>query len=337
MDDIDLDGVDPARRFAIRARVQVLRRYFALVAPTKADEEMFAAELGIRRMQFQNLAKAWNEYGRASALPGARRRSRVSRPARITPTAESAIEEAIRRAPEGTVAEIARIAGDLANGRGEEPPGWLAVSRRVEAARALLAATVKPTRTIVVGRCATDMRTTSRSGGVVPIVLALALWVDDTSILSAVAGTADNPPGLRDAVVELMRMSDADAPPARVQVLASPRAERAALAGAVGAAGMGHLFDWTAPASAPLATPQSILGSMLGPSRLTTFRRKAEWATPRHFDADLARPLDAAEIHATIRSLVDVHNRAIWDNAAPRFSLGERIDRELFRRLASKS
>lgn len=333
MDDVDLAGVDPARRAAIRKRVQVLRRHALIPEPTPEDERGFAAELGIRRQQFLNLAKAWKVHGQAGALPGATRRASAARPARMSSITEAAIEEAIGRMPNGSVAGIARLADEIAVGNGGARASWTAVAKRVEGARSSAAAAADEPRTIAVSRCATDMRVATTCGRNVPVVLALAVWAEDGSVLIADVGTADEPPSLAAAIARLCGMSRPGTASVRVRTFAPVATERKRLTRAVEGAGLSRSFDWPLPASAPSSTPQALLGSMLGPSRLSTFRRKAEWITPRHLEAALAKPVELAEIRLAVGELVTAHNRNVRSRELPGFSLGLPRERQALLRL----
>ncbi len=70
MDDLDMTGVDPMRWAEVRRRVAVVKEFLAIPWPTDADRTKHAARLSLSVNQFYALVRAWQEYGRASAIAG---------------------------------------------------------------------------------------------------------------------------------------------------------------------------------------------------------------------------------------------------------------------------
>lgn len=100
MDELDLSGVDAMRRPEVRRRVNVVRDFLNIVAPTEADKVASAKSLGLSVNQFMALVRAWLAYGSAAKLAGSgahrgatRRPSRLSVPAEAKQQALKVIEE----------------------------------------------------------------------------------------------------------------------------------------------------------------------------------------------------------------------------------------------------
>lgn len=70
-EDVDLTGVPEKRRPETLRRVGIIRRYLAIAGPTPDDAKKSAAEMGLSEDAFVRIVSAWEQHGRASALPGA--------------------------------------------------------------------------------------------------------------------------------------------------------------------------------------------------------------------------------------------------------------------------
>lgn len=134
---IDLSGVDPARRAEIRRRVEVVRAYLEISAPSLADDRRHAGALGLGVAQFMNLVRIWREHRQASALPGARiRRDR----GRWTPVIGEDVEAIVRAVIDQLGADanptaIQREVEARCGGAGLRPPSIDTTRARVLAAR----------------------------------------------------------------------------------------------------------------------------------------------------------------------------------------------------------
>lgn len=95
----ELEGVDPLRWNIIRTRLDALRRYSAIDAPTHEDAASFADEMEMHVESFQRLHRAWRVSGTAAAIAGSganrgkRRKLSTSLPSEV----HSCVLEAITR------------------------------------------------------------------------------------------------------------------------------------------------------------------------------------------------------------------------------------------------
>lgn len=124
-----LAHLPPERWAEARARAAVVRRYLELDAPTMAQTDAFAAELGLRRTQFRMLAGA---LAQGSAPAPRRARHQAS----IDVAADEEIASAIAALGTGaTAADVAARVAAACSARGIAAPSGLTVARRLFAAR----------------------------------------------------------------------------------------------------------------------------------------------------------------------------------------------------------
>ena len=310
MFDPDLKGVDPSRRGVIKRRVDAIRRYLDLDAPTFKDDDAFARELGICRNHFLMLVRSWEIHGRADALPGARRRQeRRTNPGSCS--AEAIMAQALREAPGASVASIHRRAVMLAAAAGLPRPSWTAVAARVHRSGPPRAAPdMEGKGTIVLGRCATDLRIRVSADRVVPLALAIAVRIADRAILAVETGTADQPPDLLPVIRRLTDAASDSASDAQYAVVLANGRERRLMKQAVSGLPLEERMVWKSPLDDAAWAVQSVLAGKLGPMRLSGLRRKDDWALPRHLNSALGEPVDLDEAAAIVEEAVEMHNGA---------------------------
>ncbi|RUA15526.1 MAG: hypothetical protein DSY55_06135 [Clostridia bacterium] len=68
MSEPDFSGIDPLRVPEARRRVEAIRRYLALEAPSSADTTRIASTIGLSRVQFGRLVRAWRDHRDAALL-----------------------------------------------------------------------------------------------------------------------------------------------------------------------------------------------------------------------------------------------------------------------------
>jgi hypothetical protein len=70
MDELDLSGVDALRWPEVRRRVDVVRDFLKIAAPTEADQAASAGRLGLSVNQFMALVRAWRQHRSAAMIAG---------------------------------------------------------------------------------------------------------------------------------------------------------------------------------------------------------------------------------------------------------------------------
>lgn len=80
MSEPDFSGIDPLRVPEARRRVEAIRRYLALEAPSSADTTRIASTIGLSRVQFGRLVRAWRDHRDAALLVVGKRGSSPTGP-----------------------------------------------------------------------------------------------------------------------------------------------------------------------------------------------------------------------------------------------------------------
>jgi hypothetical protein len=185
---VDLTGVHPVRRAETLRRIAVVKSFVALGRSTRADADHHAGLLGIGYNQFFLLVRAWLEHGRASALPGAKKRLGLVHEHQLR-RLDLAIERIISDVIEekGAFARLTRVIAavrERCEKEGLAPPTGKAVRPRLEEARRTAVVTNADGGTIVIGRALTDVPVLVREGLMEPALLLLSIHVQTRRVAS---------------------------------------------------------------------------------------------------------------------------------------------------------
>lgn len=301
--DEDLRGVDPRRRALVRRRLDVVRRYLALAAPTLEDDASFARELGLLPPSFLVLVRAYRTHRAAAAMPGAKvPMKRTVRDARTpSPETEAAVAQAIHDlGPDATsvalldrVDEICRVTGALT------PSLGVVHLRRAKARRSAESVGVEG---LVLDHIGLDLPVRTADG---PVSLPVLTLVIDGGV-GAITGwsLATRPPTPQAAASALMMAAGREGEtvrPLRMAIDAAP--EWAALLETLAASGVKRIG--TKAARLPAGSMAfRILGDRLGGMQLLP--RRVHRTDPPRLRSRLLHSLTEAQ--DAVRAAVDMHN-----------------------------
>ena len=119
---IDMEGVDPDRRSEMMCRIRGIQAYLLARERGNGDSRASAAAVGVSRARFKDLVNRWRMHAKASAMPGARRGTRI--PRRNEAPRRRRIEilqEILDRYPEAPIARIHAHHADACRSEGLEP------------------------------------------------------------------------------------------------------------------------------------------------------------------------------------------------------------------------
>lgn len=194
MDDLNMTGVDPMRWAEVRRRVAVVKDFLAISAPTEADRTSHAARLDLSVNQFYALVRAWQEYGRASAIAGSaatKGRKRATGPRHLDIEVKKlAIDVIAALGPDVTNAEAVAAVRRAADEKGMKAPSKSTIwNMLMETRRDRASSTANAG--LIVGRCFLRLPvSTDGTIGFPPIMLAVR--DGDGAVVAASLSTADD-------------------------------------------------------------------------------------------------------------------------------------------------
>jgi len=310
---VDLTGVHPVRRAETLRRIAVIKSFIALGRSTRADADHHAALLGIGYNHFFVLLRAWLEHGRASALPGAKKRLRLVHEhqlRRLDPAIERIVSEIIEE--DGAFCRLTRIL-DAIRERcrmgGLAPPTGKAVRPRLEEARRTATVPNADGRTIVIGRALTDVPVLVREGLMEPALLVVSIHVQTRRVLAWEVGSPSNPPPADGVLINTLR-SMSTGTPRDLRISLPSDIERERLMAAVRAAGLAGI-TWLSGAAHPRDNPNALLGARLGDVRVREPTTRGSWKLTHALKARTSNALSAEDIAAAISAAVDRHNASL--------------------------
>lgn len=137
--DPDLAGVNPTRRPLIRRRIEALRYFLEIEAPTTDDERKAAASIDMSLESFQRLHRSWVLTRAPAALPGGSTPARTPkrRAPALSPDLERVIEDVIASlGPAASSTRVHREVADRCHRAGMRVPDQSTVYFRFVEARA---------------------------------------------------------------------------------------------------------------------------------------------------------------------------------------------------------
>lgn len=310
---VDLTGVHPVRRAETLRRIAVIKSFIALGRSTRADAEHHAGLLGIGYNQFFLLVRAWLEHGRASALPGAKKRPRLVHQhqlRRLDPAIERIVSDVIE--DEGAFARLTRILSavrERCEKEGLAPPTGKAVRPRLEEARRTATVANADGGTIVIGRALTDVPVLVREGVLEPALLVLSIHVETRRVLAWEVGTPSSPPPADGVLVRTLKNASMTGP-RDLRISLPSDVERDRLMAAVRAAGLAGI-TWLSGAANPRNNPSALLGARLDDVRVREPTMRGSWKLTHALKAKTSNALSAEDIAAAISAAVDRHNASL--------------------------
>jgi hypothetical protein len=311
--EVDLTGVHPVRRAETLRRIAVVKSFVALGRSTRADADHHAGLLGIGYNQFFLLVRAWLEHGRASALPGAKKRLRLVHEhqlRRLDPAIERIISDVIEE--KGAFARLTRVLATVrerCEKEGLAPPTNKAVRPRLEEARRTATVTNSNEGTIVIGPALTDVPMLVREGLMEPALLVVSIHVESRRVLAWEVGSPSNPPLAGGVLVRTLRSASVAAP-RDLRISLPPDFERERLMVAVRAAGLAGV-TWLSGAAPPRDNPSGLLGARLDDVRVREPTTRGSWKLTHALKARTSSVLPAGDVAAAIAAAVDRHNASL--------------------------
>ena len=152
MSEPDFSGIDPLRVPEARRRVEAIRRYLALEAPSSADTTRIASTIGLSRVQFGRLVRAWRDH-RDAALLVVGKRGPATRDYGVDTRALAIMQRAIAETgAETTLNALAAEIDQHCMARGIAPPARGTINNHLKKARARGGTAISGPPKIVVGR-----------------------------------------------------------------------------------------------------------------------------------------------------------------------------------------
>ena len=152
MSEPDFSGIDPLRVPEARRRVEAIRRYLALEAPSSADTTRIASTIGLSRVQFGRLVRAWRDH-RDAALLVVGKRGPATRDYGVDTRALAIMQRAIAETgAETTLNALAAEIDQQCMARGIAPPARGTINNHLKKARARGGTAISGPPKIVVGR-----------------------------------------------------------------------------------------------------------------------------------------------------------------------------------------
>lgn len=312
---VDLTGVHPVRRAETLRRIAVVKSFVALGRSTRADAEHHAGLLGIGYNQFFLLVRAWLEHGRASALPGAKKRLRLVHEhqlRRLDPAIERIVSDVIEET--GAFARLTRVLSavrERCEKEGLAPPTGKAVRPRLEEARRTATVANADGGTIVIGRALTDVPVLVREGVMEPALLVLAIHVETRRVLAWEVGSPSSPPPADGVLIRTLK-SGSMAAPRNLRISLPADFERDRLMVAVRAAGLEGV-TWLSGTAPPRDNPSALLGASLGDVRVREPTTRGSWKLTHALKARTSSVLSPEDAAPAIAAAVDRHNASLGD------------------------
>ncbi len=203
----DLAGVNPTRRPLIRRRIEALRAFLLIRAPTAEDERKAAASIDMSVDSFQRLHRSWVLTRDPAALPGGSTPART--PRRRAPALSSELERLMEDAfaelgPDASTAQAHREIVARCRQAGMRAPDKSTVYFRFVDARAKMAAADAPPG-FAIDHTAIELPVRTPHGDQLPVLSAVIALPAGRIVAHALAL---DPPSARSAAGLLARALD---------------------------------------------------------------------------------------------------------------------------------
>ncbi|WP_307088345.1 hypothetical protein [Sphingomonas faeni] len=308
--EVDLTGVHPVKRAETLRRIEVVKAFISLSRPTKAEGERHAKSLGIGYNQFLVLVRAWMEHGRASAMPGAKKRMRLFHEhqlRRLDPAIEEIIADVIEeKGAFGRLTVILDAVRHRCEEAGLKPPTMQGLRPRLDEARRRAPSSDLDGRAVLIGRALTDVPVLHNDGVMEPALLVLSIQASTRRVLAYGVGSPSRPPEVAAVLMETVKYPVV-AVQRDIRVSLPPGFERDRLMVAARAAGLDGV-TWLSGTPAPHDSVYAVLGGRLGDVRVGEFQQRRNWKLQPVLNARTASPLSEGEVEAVIAAAVAEHN-----------------------------
>lgn len=304
MKEADYSGIDPLRVPEARRRIQAIEKYLEIKAPTTSDTLRIASSIGLSRVQFGRLVRAWRDHRNARLLVVGKRGS-ASRDYGVAGRAMEIMEQAIEKAC--AEATLAALATEIEGRCAEEvisPPSRSTINNHLRKAKARGSALISGPPRIVVGRNWFRLPIKGASQGDMPVALVAVALPERFIVAYEIGLDSLEPPSTNELVdkVVMLRKFGAEA---RSILLATD--DRRMAAEALKEAGLGQSISHNRSVQRELS---KAFGGRLGDLEVVYQRGMARPDTKRILSRQ-DQPLEPLQVFNVIEDAIGSHNKGV--------------------------